>query len=57
MASVFSVTAIMCLGMNLTPVAAAADCGSLTGPEPQNMHEIARDLGAALGKPVEYRPQ
>jgi uncharacterized protein YbjT (DUF2867 family) len=29
----------------------------LTGPEPQSMSEIASDLGNALGKPVEYRPQ
>lgn len=29
----------------------------LTGPEPQNMHEIARDLSSALGRHVEYRPQ
>lgn len=29
----------------------------LTGPVPQNMHEIAADLGRALGKKVEYRPQ
>ena len=29
----------------------------LTGPEPQSMAEIAAVLGAALGKPLEYRPQ
>eukprot|EP00656_Telonema_subtile_P007038 TRINITY_DN13288_c0_g1_i4.p2 TRINITY_DN13288_c0_g1~~TRINITY_DN13288_c0_g1_i4.p2 ORF type:complete len:344 (-),score=92.55 TRINITY_DN13288_c0_g1_i4:204-1235(-) len=29
----------------------------LTGPEPQNMTEIAHDLSGALGKDVEYRPQ
>jgi uncharacterized protein YbjT (DUF2867 family) len=29
----------------------------ITGPAPQNMDEIAADLGAALGKKVEYRPQ
>jgi len=29
----------------------------LTGPEPQSMYEIADDLGSALGKKVEYRPQ
>lgn len=29
----------------------------LTGPEPQSMFEIADDLGKALGKKVEYRPQ
>ena len=29
----------------------------ITGPEPQSMHEIAKDLSAALGKAVEYRPQ
>lgn len=29
----------------------------LTGAEPQNMYEIAEDLGKALGKKVEYRPQ
>jgi nucleoside-diphosphate-sugar epimerase len=29
----------------------------LTGPAPQNMDEIAADLGAALGKEVTYRPQ
>merc|ERR1712039_629281 len=29
----------------------------LTGPEPQSMFEIAEDLGQALGKKVEYRPQ
>lgn len=29
----------------------------ITGPEPQSMYEIAEDLGRALGKPVEYRPQ
>merc|ERR1719198_1483953 len=29
----------------------------ITGPEPQSMFEIAEDLGAALGKKVEYRPQ
>lgn len=29
----------------------------LTGPEPQSMFEIAEDLGRALGKRVEYRPQ
>ena len=29
----------------------------LTGPVPQSMHEIAADLGRAMGKEVEYRPQ
>lgn len=29
----------------------------ITGPEPQSMFEIAEDLGRALGKNVEYRPQ
>merc|ERR1712070_1233884 len=29
----------------------------ITGPEPQSMFEIAEDLGNALGKTVEYRPQ
>merc|ERR1712013_597035 len=29
----------------------------ITGPAPQNMDEIAADLGAALGKKVVYRPQ
>jgi len=29
----------------------------ITGPAPQNMDEIAEDLGNALGKKVEYRPQ
>ena len=29
----------------------------LTGPEPQTMAEIATDLGAAMGKNLEYRPQ
>lgn len=29
----------------------------LTGAEPQSMFEIADDLGRALGKKVEYRPQ
>lgn len=29
----------------------------LTGPEPQTMHEIAADLGTAMGRAVEYRPQ
>jgi uncharacterized protein YbjT (DUF2867 family) len=29
----------------------------LTGPEPQSMYEIAADLGKAMGKTVEYRPQ
>merc|ERR1719329_2136937 len=29
----------------------------ITGPEPQNMFEIAEVLGKALGKKVEYRPQ
>merc|ERR1712048_1308288 len=29
----------------------------ITGPEPQSMFEIAADLGNALGKKVEYRPQ
>jgi len=29
----------------------------LTGPAPQSMFEIAEDLGRALGKKVEYRPQ
>lgn len=29
----------------------------LTGPEPQSMYEIAADLGVALNKEVEYRPQ
>jgi len=29
----------------------------ITGPVPQSMHEIAKDLGQALGKKVEYRPQ
>lgn len=29
----------------------------ITGPEPQSMFEIAADLGNAMGKEVEYRPQ
>jgi len=29
----------------------------ITGPEPQSMYEVAADLGKALGKTVEYRPQ
>ncbi|GMI02007.1 hypothetical protein TrVE_jg11499 [Triparma verrucosa] len=29
----------------------------LTGPTPQSMHEVAGDLGEALGKTVSYRPQ
>jgi len=29
----------------------------ITGPAPQNMDEIAADLGAAMGKKVVYRPQ
>jgi len=29
----------------------------ITGPEPQSMFDIADDLGNALGKKVEYRPQ
>lgn len=29
----------------------------LTGPEPQSMTEIARDLGRAMNKQLEYRPQ
>lgn len=29
----------------------------ITGPEPQTMEEIAKDLGRALGKPIEYRVQ
>ncbi len=29
----------------------------ITGPQPQSMVEIARDLGRAMDKPVEYRPQ
>ncbi len=29
----------------------------ITGPEPQTMAEIAADLGAAMGKTIEYRPQ
>lgn len=29
----------------------------ITGPQPQSMYEIAEDLGKALGKKVEYRPQ
>jgi len=29
----------------------------LTGPEPQTMAEIASDLGQAMGKTIEYRPQ
>jgi len=29
----------------------------ITGPKPQSMFEIAEDLGRALGKAVEYRPQ
>jgi len=29
----------------------------ITGPEPQSMYEVAEDLSAVLGKPVEYRPQ
>ena len=29
----------------------------LTGPEPQTMAEIAADLGAAMGRTIEYRPQ
>merc|ERR550537_193269 len=28
----------------------------ITGPVPQSMHEVAADLGTALGKKVEYRP-
>ena len=29
----------------------------LTGPQPQTMAEIAEDLGRAMGKAIEYRPQ
>lgn len=29
----------------------------ITGPEPQSMAEIAADLGRAMGKTIEYRPQ
>ena len=29
----------------------------ITGPEPQTMTEIAADLGRAMGKNIEYRPQ
>jgi uncharacterized protein YbjT (DUF2867 family) len=29
----------------------------LTGPEPQTMAEIAQDLGDAMGKQLDYRPQ
>ena len=29
----------------------------ITGPEPQTMAEIAADLGTAMGKTIEYRPQ
>merc|ERR1712151_1330376 len=29
----------------------------VTGPEPQNMYEIAADLSKVVGKTVEYRPQ
>lgn len=29
----------------------------VTGPEAQSMREIAAELGAALGRPVEHRPQ
>jgi len=29
----------------------------ITGPEPQTMAEIAADLGQAMGKSLEYRPQ
>lgn len=29
----------------------------LTGPEPQTMAEIAEDLGRAMGRTLEYRPQ
>ena len=29
----------------------------ITGPEPQNMDEIAADLSAAMGKTIEYRAQ
>lgn len=29
----------------------------ITGPEPQSMYEVARDLSDALGKNIEYRPQ
>ncbi len=29
----------------------------LTGPQPQNMDEIAADLGRAMGKKIEYRAQ
>ena len=29
----------------------------ITGPEPQTMAEIATDLGNAMGKSIEYRPQ
>ena len=29
----------------------------VTGPAPQNMHEVAADLSEVLGKKIEYRPQ
>jgi uncharacterized protein YbjT (DUF2867 family) len=29
----------------------------ITGPEPQSMYEVAEDLGAAMGKTIEYRAQ
>ncbi|MEM7293046.1 MAG: NAD(P)H-binding protein [Pseudomonadota bacterium] len=29
----------------------------ITGPQPQSMHEIAADLGRAMGRNIEYRPQ
>mmetsp|Transcript_164217 Transcript_164217/g.315472 ORF Transcript_164217/g.315472 Transcript_164217/m.315472 type:complete len:496 (-) Transcript_164217:316-1803(-) len=29
----------------------------ITGPEPQSMAEVAEDLGKAMGKKIEYRPQ
>merc|ERR1712107_98859 len=29
----------------------------ITGPEPQSMDEIARDLGHAMGRTIEYRAQ
>jgi len=39
------------------PVRHANKFYDLTGPQPQNMDEIAADLSAALGRKVVYRPQ
>merc|ERR1719198_162809 len=47
--------AVVC--MNEGPARHANKFYDLTGPEPQSMYEIAEDLGKALGKKVEYRPQ